>query len=165
MGGWQQDELELALELGVSPRRLSGWEPRTVTTYEYDTVSFSSGARWRWLRAVHEWVWAVANPPRLLGSVTEREPEWARDDVEGLLALLERGRVGSHGQPMSEATSPLADPSNRDRGWDYEVDVFTDFAQQKLSREQEAFKQAYGDDADMASLRWVVRKVERAPSC
>ncbi|MCW2287041.1 YD repeat-containing protein [Leucobacter luti] len=138
MGGWQQDELELALKLGVSPRRLSGWEPVTATTYEYD------------------------DDGRLVGSVTEREPEWSRADVEALVAHLERGRVGPHGQPMSEVTSELANPANKDRGWDYEVDVYTDFAQQKLSREQEAFKKAYGDDADMSSLQWIVRKVDRA---
>ena len=136
MGGWQQDELDLAIELGVSPRRLSGWEPVTATTYEYDDAG------------------------RLIGSVTEREPEWSRADVEALVAHRERGRVGPHGQPMSEATSQLANPSNRERGWDYEVDVYTDFAQQKLTQEKDAFKRAYGDDADMSALAWIVRKVD-----
>lgn len=97
---------------------------------------------------------------RLVGSVTEREPEWSRTDVEALIAFLENGRVGPHGQPMSEATSPLANPGNPDRQWGYEVDVYTDFAAQAEQREREAFKKAYGDDVDMSALRWIVRKVE-----
>lgn len=116
---------------------MSGWEPAEVTRYEHDDAG------------------------RVVAATTEREPEWSRDDVEALLAFVELGRVSSHGQPMNEATSPKGNPQNPDREWDYEVDVYTDFAQQALNLEKEAFKRAYGDDADMSTLAWIVRKVER----
>lgn len=135
MGGWRQDELELALELGVSPRRLSGWEPREVTRYEYENG-------------------------RIVGSVTEREPEFSRADVEAMIAYTEKLRVGSHGQPMSEATSREADPSNRSRTIKYEVDTYIDFAKQAENQARENHKREYGEDADMASTCFVVRKVE-----
>ena len=115
---------------------MSGWEPAEVTRYEYDDAD------------------------RMVGSVTEREPEWSRTDVEALIAYLEVGRVGSHGQPMAEATSPLADPANRDRRWGYEVDVYTDFAAKAETQFKEAFKRTYGDDVDMSDYRFIVRKVD-----
>jgi hypothetical protein len=66
--------------LGVSVRRLSGWEPAEVTTFEYDG-------------------------DLLVRSVTVREPEWASDDVALLLALRRlEADMGPHGVPMSEAT-------------------------------------------------------------
>lgn len=75
---------------------------------------------------------------------------------------MEMQRVGPHGQPMVEATSPLANPANPNRTIGYEIDVYTDFAQQKLEQAKEAYKREYGDDADMSSLTWVVRKVDLA---
>lgn len=64
----------------MSVRRLSGWEPAEVTSFEYDG-------------------------DRLVRQVTVREPEWSPDEV----ALLIAGRrfeaeTGSHGVSMSEAT-------------------------------------------------------------
>lgn len=115
---------------------MSGWEPAEVTRYEYD------------------------DDGRLVTSITEREPEWCRADVEGLIAFLELGRVGPHGQPMSEATSPLANPSNLAREWDYAVDVRTDFAARRLNETKQAMKLRYGDDLDLEELRFTVRKVE-----
>lgn len=97
---------------------------------------------------------------RVIAATEEREPEWSRADVEALLAHLELQRVGSHGQPMVEATSPLANPANPDREWRYEIDVYEDFAAAALAKEQEAYKRAYGDDVDMSTLKWVVRKVD-----
>lgn len=114
---------------------MSGWEPREVTRYEYEG-------------------------DRLVGAVLEREPEFSRTDVESLIAHLEMGRVGRHGQPMAEATSEDANPSNRARKYAYEADVYTDFAQLELDKQQKAFKATYGDDADMSGLVWVVRRVE-----
>lgn len=98
---------------------------------------------------------------RLIAAVEERDPEWSRADVEALIAHVELQRVGPHGQPMAEATSPLANPASPDRQWEYEVDVYEDFAAAALAKEQEAYKRAYGDDVDMSKLRWVVRKVPR----
>lgn len=135
MGGWRQDELELALKLGVSPRRLSGWEPREVTRYEYE-----DGV--------------------LVGSVTEREPEFSREDVEAFIALMESQRVGPHGHPMSEATSPLADPSNPNRKWEYVTPLpEVDFATAAKNATIDKYRAAY-PDADMSSLLWRVEKRE-----
>lgn len=119
---------------------MSGWEPAEVTRYEYDEDG------------------------RLITSITEREPEWCRADVEALIAYIEMGRVGPHGQPMSEATSWEANPSNKDRTIGYEVDVQTDFAAVALSEFKKAYKKQYGDDADMENLRFIVKKIDRAPS-
>jgi len=66
----------------VSHRRLSGWEPAEVTTYEYDG-------------------------DRLVRSVTVREGEFTPDEVALLLASRRvAADMGSHGVPMSEATDP-----------------------------------------------------------
>ncbi len=122
--------------MGVSPRRLSGWEPAEVTRYEYDDEG------------------------RLSAAITEREPEWCRADVEALIAFVEMGRVGPHGQPMSEATSRLADPSNPDAEWRYVVEVWTDFAAKAKSEFIRDYKSKYGDDANMDELGFIVKKVE-----
>lgn len=56
--------------MGISPRRLDGWEPRSRTVYRYD------------------------NDGRLAQSITTREPEWSTHDRELILALLElRGEL------------------------------------------------------------------------
>jgi hypothetical protein len=66
----------------VSLRRLSGWEPAEVTTFEYDG-------------------------DRLVRSVTVREGEFDADEVAVLLASRRVEQdMGSHGVPMSEATDP-----------------------------------------------------------
>lgn len=91
--------------------------------------------------------------------MVEREPEFSRTDVEALIAYLEKYRVGAHGQPMSEATSPLADPSNPDREWGYEAVVWTDFAARALSEKRRAYQDRYGDDINMDELIFTVKKV------
>lgn len=68
--------------------------------------------------------------------------------------------MGSHGQPMAEATSPLADPSNPQRQWGYEVVPWTDFAAKEVSRFKDAYKARYGDDVNMDELVFTVKKVE-----
>lgn len=120
-----------------------------------------SVARWRWLRIVLEWAWSLAHPPRVIASVVEKEPEWCRADVEALIAFAEMRRVGPHGQPMSEATSPLADPSNPAREWGYEVEVWTDFAARAESQFRKAYRAQYGDDVNMDEVKFIVKKVER----
>lgn len=119
----------------MSPRRLSGWEPVTVTTFERDEAG------------------------QVIGMKEEREPEWSRTDVESLIALLEMQRVGPHGHPMSEATSELANPQNANQQWRYESEPVTDFAAQAESNAIKAFRKRYGDDADMAATKWITHKV------
>jgi hypothetical protein len=73
--------------MGVSMRRLQGWEPSERTVYEYG----SDG--------------------RLSSSTTTLESEFGPTDLEWLSALLEVEReTGPHGFLMSEATDPDADP-------------------------------------------------------
>lgn len=97
----------------------------------------------------------------MIGSVTERESEWSRSDVESLIAFMESQRVGPHGHPMDEAVSPDGDPSNRDRKWDWHVPLPTmDFAQAALDRAKDGYKKSY-PDADLGALRWRVEKRER----
>lgn len=123
--------------MGVSPRRLSGWEPAVATTYEYDDAG------------------------RLIGSVVEREPEWSREDVEAMVALMESKRIGPHGHPMDEAVSRDGDPSNPDRKWDYVVPLPTvDFAQRALDVTKQKYQKQY-PDADLGSLLWKVEKRDR----
>jgi hypothetical protein len=55
--------LELALKLGISEKRLNGWEPAQATDYEYD------------------------GDGRLLRAVTRREPEWDDEQRASMLAL------------------------------------------------------------------------------
>lgn len=70
------------------------------------------------------------------------------------------GRVGPHGQPMSEATSRDADPSNPNRTIGYDVEVWTDFAQKRLNDFKRAFKKQYGDDVDLDDYRFIVKRTD-----
>lgn len=107
------------------------------------------------------WLWAVVHPPRLARSVSYREAEWSQEDVTALAAVVEKGRVGPHGQPMSEATSVLANPQNPEQEWDYEFEVWTDFAAKRRAEGIRAFKKQYGDDANLDEYVFTVKKVDR----
>jgi hypothetical protein len=60
---------------------------------------------------------------------------------------------------MSEATSPLADPNDRWRGYHYETRVRLDHAQRALNLAQEERRKAYPDE-DAGSLLWSLHRVE-----
>jgi hypothetical protein len=67
--------------------------------------------------------------------------------------------IGSHGQPMSEATDPMASP-DISGGWKYEpVGPVVDFAQQRLDRAKSAYEKNY-PDADTSGHVWRVRRVD-----
>ncbi len=123
--------------MGVSPRRLTGWEPATVTTFVYEG-------------------------DRLVRAVTVPESEFSDEDLARLRGHLkdERAPRGSHGQPMLEATSRDADPSNPDQKIGYEVEVWTDFAAKALSDFTRAYKAKYGDDVNLDELKFLVKKVD-----
>jgi hypothetical protein len=133
--------VRLARELKVSPKRLTGWEPTERIT-------------------------VTARDSRGRPSVfhVEREPEWDDEQVALLLALDEtEEEIGPHGIPMAEATSPLADPSNRFVGWHYEVPPpKIDHAQRALNVEQDRRREAYPEE-DAASLLWTLTRVEDGP--
>lgn len=95
----------------------------------------------------------------MVAAITERESEWCRADVEALIAYVEMGRVGPHGQPMSEATSPLADPANPDRQWMYGVEAWTDFAEKAEVQFKRAYRERYGDDA-LDGVKFIVKKID-----
>jgi hypothetical protein len=59
-----RERLEAAERLGVSPKRLDGWEPRETTVHEYDD-----------------------DTGRLIRSTTTREPEWDDQQRGWMLAL------------------------------------------------------------------------------
>lgn len=114
--------------MGVSPTRLTGWEPAEVTTFEWDGAG------------------------RLVRAVTIREPEFSDVDVAMLLADYEREHEprGRHGRPMVEAM----DTSNQ---FGYEVPPpSTDWAQKALNEAEEAYKKRY-PQADMGSLLFRVK--------
>lgn len=105
-------------------------------------------------------MWRLANPDLLVGSVTEREQEWARSDVESLIAFMQSKQVGPHGFPMDIATSPLGDPSNPDREWEWHVPLPSlDYPSRELAKAQKKYSDAY-PDADLSALLW---RVERRP--
>lgn len=96
---------------------------------------------------------------RLVGSVTEREPEWSRSDVEALDALRQaRASIGAHGFPMDEALSPDGDPSSWDSTYEWvAMPPVVDHAQAALDRSITAYRKKY-PDADMGALRWRLEK-------
>lgn len=126
----------MAYGLGVSPRRLLGWEPTETTTYEYD----SNGV--------------------LVSSVTVREPEFDKEQYELLTALVEyEASLGDHGHPLEETMSPLADPDNPNGTHYYEVRPLRDWLEQaQYDAEQDPKWQ--GDNATPAR-KWRAVKVER----
>lgn len=94
----------------------------------------------------------------------EQEPEWDEEQVTLLLAAESLAAdVGPHGVPMSDATSGLADPNDRFRGWHYETRVRVDHAQRALNRAQDDRRKAYPDE-DSGSLLWTLTRVEDGPT-
>jgi hypothetical protein len=115
---------------------LQGWEPREFTRHEYvDGV--------------------------LVGSVSEREPEWSRDELDMMLAY-ERvmADMGPHGHPMSEATDPQANPA-AEGGWVYKANSYpkTDYAARAIDRARDAYYKA-NPDVDRAGDVWYAKRVD-----
>lgn len=106
-----------------------GWEPASITTFEYD----ESG--------------------RLARAVTVREPEFTPWDRAALLTDVADSKVprGGHGRTISEVTDP-------DNQFAYEVEPpAMDWAQKKLDEAQAAYKKS-NPNADMGALLWRVTK-------
>jgi hypothetical protein len=132
--GWHRQHVDLALHLRISPKRLAGWEPLTY--------AWRDGDRW----------------------VIERETEWDEEQVMLLLAARElQTDIGSHGHPLAEAMSPLADPNRRGVGHHYEVPLPTiDYAAKALADAQDAYGKQY-PDANQNGFMWGVKKVVDGP--
>jgi hypothetical protein len=111
----------------------------------------------------------------LLYTRVERESQWTPDQVALVLGVQAYQKMlGPHGFPMDEATSPDADPSNRDNKYVFKAGILTttpegvfvraplrDFAKQAEAHAEEAWRKAGGDTADNAGIFWPVEKVER----
>lgn len=100
-------------------------------------------------------------------TVVTREPEWTVDDVALALAQLEYDAdLGSHGQPMSEATDGLADPNLRGEGWQYEPYFTRDYAADALRQAPQLVKKQFPDmtDEQIDRLVFGVRKVMKSPT-
>lgn len=94
----------------------------------------------------------------------EQEAEWDEEQVTLLLAADELAAgIGSHGIPMSDATSALADPNDRFRGYHYVARVKIDHAQRALNTAQDERAAAYPDE-DAGSLLWALDRVEDGPT-
>ena len=75
----------MARELGVSLRRLNGWEPAESTEFVYDVAG------------------------RLVRTVTTREPEWSRDEVALFVAARRvESAMGPYGVPVDRALAKNA---------------------------------------------------------
>ena len=114
-----------------------GWEPTTSYAYEAGRV--------------------VSSTP---------EPEFDRSQYELLAALMDyEADLGPHGQLISEAVSPDADPGNPDRKFRYVSGVpgkpglpLVDWAAQARDQAMNKYYEAY-PDADRSGHVWVVSKV------
>jgi len=99
--------------MGVSIRRLHGWEPTVRTDYVYD------------------------DDGKLLTAIERRDPEFTPNELAVLLvSRLEDRMRGPHGIPMDVAT----DPDNKGR---FVAEATIDFAQASLDALQEEFRQKY----------------------
>lgn len=85
----------------------------------------------------------------MVRSVTTRESEWTPDEVSALLAsrIIEKD-MGPHGHPLSEATSPLANPADVNAKWKYVAreKPAVDYAAKALGDYQDWFKEKYFKD-------------------
>lgn len=111
--GRVEAEARLAREIGVSPKRLDGWEPRRTTTH---------------YNANHE----------VTGySVTVTEAEWDVGQIAHLIASRQiEADIGAHGVPMSKAT----DPAFASR---VHVEMVNDHVAEKLAVEERKFQKLY----------------------
>lgn len=93
----------------------------------------------------------------------EQEVEWDQEQLDLVTALDGIDpEIGPHGIPMHEATSPLADPNDRFRGWHYVAHVRVDHAQRALNMAQDERRKTWPDE-DAGSLLWHLERVEDGP--
>lgn len=134
------------MALGVSPRRLWGWEPSTITEYEYDDAG-------RIIRA-------TANP----------EPEYSEEDLVMLAAWRELdAETGSYGENLLEAFSPESDPNNPKATHKYvagetvagEQVPLVNYAEKALLDARDRYSKKY-PNVSTNGHHWPVQRVERA---
>jgi hypothetical protein len=123
--------------LGVSPRRLGGWEPAITTVFTYD----SDG--------------------RVASQVSTSEPEFDPEQVDLLLAshLYEKD-FGRHGQLMAEAVSERAAATyyGTDRILFAARGPFTDHAEKAYLDAVDAYRTAAGENGNMNGMFWTIER-------
>ena len=93
---------------------------------------------------------------------TVTEPEWDDEQRALMLEYMRwQRRLGPHGHPMDEATSPLADPANRDGTYRYYADPLpiVDYAERERALAAEAYRKSLGDGESMAGLIFTVERI------
>lgn len=121
----------------MAPRRLDGWEPRTLIEYERD------------------------DDGNVVQAIEYRESEWDEEQVQ-LMTAYKRfaDDIGPHGHLMSEATSTDADPNNYDSPLRFVSDgPITDWARRAQMDAEAAWREAAGEKANMNGLIFPVRKL------
>jgi len=70
-------------------------------------------------------------------------------------------KLGAHGHPMDEATSPLADPANPDAKWRYYADPLpiVDYAQKAKLDAEDAWRDGLQDGESMNGLIFTVERI------
>ena len=95
--------------------------------------------------------------------MTTREPEFDAEQVDYLLAIGEfEASIGSHGQPLDEATDPRADPNDYSGGWSYMGHgPFTDWAKKAELDAADAYKAKFDEKSppNMNGLYFTVEKL------
>lgn len=123
--------------MGISPRRLYGWEPREFSQFQYDADG------------------------RLDRIVTVREPEWTSEQRAWLLASHEIDiDTGSYGERLSEATDRKASPyyHGEDAIRFEAVGPTVNQAARVVEEAQKAREKSY-PDASTAGHMWGVKKL------
>lgn len=131
--GWAEGKVRLARELGISPRRLDGWEPaETTTVYSPDGEVVSQ-------------------------TITVREPEFTPTDVAVMLESrrLDAQPRGPHGLLLRDATDPAMNPFSVDSRGRFVAEPVIDFAQDAIDRAKAARRKKVADGDDWA-LIWRV---------
>lgn len=128
--------MRLAIQLGVSPRRLWGWEPKKTALYDGD---------------------------RLVGFATEAE--FSHEDLAMLHAARHIDReTTANGFKYTDEISPEADPANRKGKFYFRVAndgaPVVNYAERARQTAITAYK-AKHKDAVMDGLIWQVEKVDR----
>lgn len=133
--------MALAARLGVAPRRIWGWEPRTFTTICRDDDGL------------------------VVGEISEPEPEFNEEQRNWLVAYEKHlSTLDPNGFPLEETTSPEADPANRKGSYKYVADAepVVNYAEKARRDAEDAYRQLY-KDANFNGMSWSARKVDRDP--
>ncbi|MCU1441139.1 MAG: hypothetical protein JWP85_2136 [Rhodoglobus sp.] len=144
-----RDELALAAERGIAPRRLWGWEPSTILTPVYADVVW-----WK------PWTWR-----RVLRTISTPEAEFDEEQVDLMLAAVAlRNDTGGHGHLLSETTSEHANPNYYGPGWMRfgARGPFTDWAEKARLDAVDAYRAQFPKDAppNLNGMYWVIDRTE-----